>query len=355
MNLPPYHQFRALKPSQMAPFLRSDDCRLQSLIFTQQFNRELIERMVRCADQCRMLMMDREGSRYLRSRLADKAASLYFPQCSTRTFTSFSFAAQSLGMMVEEIRDAEMSAMYKGESELDTLLTLSSLSDVVVLRQMDAEIALTLAYELANRGMHTRVINGGSGADQHPTQALLELYTLLSHFRETAAEFSGHEKTVAFVGDLKRSRTARSLSYLLGLYPKIRQVFVAPPELQMENDLLDYLRATNVAFECIESLDDVLSEADAFYIMRIQDEYSATSEETRRRYEQYHLSSEKVNAMKLSACILHPLPRRAEIPIEIDRDPRAKYWDAVRCGKHIRMALLLHMFGRDDISTGSLF
>lgn len=355
MNLPNYQVFRTLKPSQMAPFLRSEDLRIQSLIFAQQLNRELIERLVRCADHCRSLMRDREGARYLRSRLADKALSLYFPQCSTRTFTSFSFAAQSLGMMVEEIRDTELSAMYKGESELDMLLTLSTLSDAVVLRQMDAEIGLTLAYELHARGMQTRVINGGSGADQHPTQALLELYTLQTHFRETLAEFGDHGKTIAFVGDLKRSRTARSLAYLLGLYPKIRQIFVAPAELQMGTDLLEYLKENGVRYEQRESLDEVLPEADAFYIMRIQDEYSSTSEELRRHYEQYHLSVEKVSRMKESACILHPLPRRGEIPIEIDRDPRAKYWDAVRQGKLIRMALLLYMFGRDDIgSSGGL-
>ncbi len=344
-----------MKPNQLAPYLRTADSRIQSLIFAQQFNRELIERLVRCADQCRALMQDREGARYLRSRLADKAVALYFPQCSTRTFTSFSFAAQSLGMMVEEIRDTELSAMYKGESELDMLLTLSTLADAVVLRQQDAEISLTIAYEIAQRGMTTRIINGGSGADQHPTQALLELYTLLSHFRETAAEFGDHEKTVTFVGDLKRSRTARSLSYLLGLYPKIKQVFVAPPELQMESDLLDYLSEIKVSYTCLESLEDVLPESDAFYIMRIQDEYSSTSEELRRRYEQFYLTVDKVNRMKPNACILHPLPRRGEIPIEIDRDSRAKYWDAVRCGKHIRMALLLYMFGREDISSGSLF
>ncbi|MCA8991798.1 MAG: hypothetical protein KDA88_07455 [Planctomycetaceae bacterium] len=344
-----------MKPSQLAPFLRTEDSRIQSLIFAQQFSRDLIERLVRCADQCRSLMLDREGARFLKSRLADKAVALYFPQCSTRTFTSFSFAAQSLGMMVEEIRDTELSAMYKGESELDMLLTLSTLADAVVMRQMDAEVGLTLAYEIRKRGMQTKIINAGSGADQHPTQALLELYTLLSHFRETAAEFGDHPKTVSFVGDLKRSRTARSLCYLLGNYPKIKQVFVAPAELQMESDLLGYLDECEVAYECLESLDDVIGESDAIYMMRIQDEYSATSEELRRRYEQYHLPVEKLNRMKSTACILHPLPRRAEIPIEIDYDSRAKYWDAVRCGKHMRMALLLHMFGRDDISSASLF
>ena len=349
MNTPPYHEFRTLKPSALAPYLLGPDGRIQSLIFAQQFDRPLIEQLVRSAEKCKALLASREGGAFLREQLVDKAAALYFPQCSTRTFTSFSFAAQTLGMMVEEIRDTEMSAMYKGESELDLLLTLATVADAVVLRQMDHELALTLAYELRQRGMETRVINGGSGADQHPTQALLEIYTLLSHFRETSSEFADHERAVAFVGDLRRSRTARSLAYLLALYPNIRQVFVAPQELQMGEDLTAYLTDAGIKFAMTESFEELLPVADAFYIMRIQDEYSETSEELRRRYERFHLTAQRAASMKETACILHPLPRRSELPIEIDRDPRAKYWDAVYNGKLMRMAFLLHTFGRDEL------
>lgn len=348
MKIPPYPTFRDLKPSAIAPYLRSEDARIQSLIFTQQFSRELIERLVTCAERCKAHLADHSGRNFLRKQLADQAVSLYFPQCSTRTFTSFSFAAQALGMTVEEIRDSEMSAMYKGESELDLLLTLANVSDGIVLRQMDKELSLRLAYELRVRGMPTKLINGGSGADQHPTQALLEIYTLLTHFRETCTEFGDSERTIAFVGDLRRSRTARSLSYLLALYPNVRQIFVAPEELQMSDDITAYLEKSSVTSSKTDSLEDVLPEADAFYMMRMQDEYSATSEELRRRYEQYYLTSQRVDAMKETACILHPLPRRSEIPIEIDHDPRAKYWDAVHNGKIIRIALLLYLFGRDE-------
>ena len=349
MKMPEYPVFRSLKPNELTPYLRSENARIQSLIFTQQFSREIIERLVNTAEKCREMLAERDGRRALRESLSDKSASLYFPQCSTRTFTSFSFAAQSLGFMVEEIRDSEMSAMYKGESELDLLLTLATLSDMIVLRQMDAELALTLAYEIRRRGLATKIINGGSGADQHPTQALLEIYTLLSHFRETFSEFEEHHRTIAFVGDLKRSRTARSLSYLLALYTNVEQIFVAPDELQMGDDIKNYLQESGVTYHSSGSLDDVLEVADAFYVMRIQDEYSKTSEELRRRYETFYLNADKVRRMRETACILHPLPRRAEIPIEIDLDPRAKYWHAVEHGKVMRMALLLHMFGRDDM------
>lgn len=339
-----------MKPNALAPYLRNDQARIQSLIYTQQFSRELIERLVNCAEKIQAMMSDVGGRRRLKESLADKAISLYFPQASTRTFTSFSFAAQALGMMVEEIRDTEVSSITKGESELDSLLTLASISDAIVLRQFDPDLALLISYELGVRGMDIKVINGGSGSDQHPTQALLDIFTLLTHFRQTCSEFGDAEKTVAFVGDLKRSRTARSLSYLLALYPKIKQVFVAPEELQMGDDLCEYLTENSIEYSKTAGLEEVIPEADAFYMMRIQDEYSATSEELRRHYEQYHLTADKVKRMQDTACILHPLPRRAEIPIEIDRNHRAKYWDAVRYGKIMRMALLLYMFGREDLS-----
>jgi aspartate carbamoyltransferase catalytic subunit len=156
--------------------------------------------------------------------------------------------------------------------------------------------------------------------------------------------------SVAFVGDLSRSRTARSLSYLLALYPQVKQIFVAPPELQMGKDLLEFLSEKEICYNLTDSLPKAIEIADAFYMMRIQDEYSETSDELRVVYANYHLTLDKVQAMKPHACIIHPLPRRAEIPVEIDDDPRAKYWEAVLRGKHVRMALLLHMFGRDDIN-----
>jgi aspartate carbamoyltransferase catalytic subunit len=248
-------------------------------------------------------------------------------------------------MMCEEIRDPEMSSTYKGESELDTLLTLAELADAVIMRQGDHSLIDRFAFEVARRGLSTRILNGGSGSEQHPTQALLEIYTLISHFdlANTTGTF-----TVGIVGDLLRSRTARSLSYLLALYPRIRQIFIAPEELQMGPDLLEYLHETGAAYDLTESMDDALPSLDAIYMMRIQDEYGTTSEETRRRYADYRLTTERVQRLQRDACILHPLPRREELPIEIDADPRARYWEAVNRGKFIRMALLLHMFGQDD-------
>lgn len=341
-----WDHYRLLRPGEKARYLRAEDETIQSFLYSQQVDRSLLDSLIAVADHCRNTASDIEQSRYVRTLLNARSCVLYFPQCSTRTFTSFSLASQALGMAVEEIRDPELSAMYKGESELDTLITLATLSDLIVMRQNSSELMDAIAYEVGARGLATRIVNAGSGSDQHPTQALLEVYTLEAHLQLSSPD---RELTVAFVGDLKRSRTARSLSYLLALYPGIKHVFVAPEELQMEGDILSYLERRSIQYEQTEALDDVIGRADALYMMRIQDEYTATSDDLRRRYELYHLNVALVSRMKPGACILHPLPRRAELPVEIDRDPRAKYWEAVNRGKYMRMALLLHMFGYGDV------
>ena len=224
-----WDQFRKLKASQKALHLQAGKDRFSSFLYAQQIDRPKLEFLIDLAEYVRGRRDDIDSSRYIRTLLNTRSCALYFPQCSTRTFTSFSLAAQSVGMMVEEIRDTQISAMYKGESELDTLITLATVFDFLIIRQMDAELTERIAFECLQRGLETRIINAGSGAEQHPTQSILDMYTLAAHthLREDA------DISVAFVGDLKRSRTARSLAYLLALYPSVTQVFVAPEELQL--------------------------------------------------------------------------------------------------------------------------
>lgn len=342
-----WETFEAMSPREKGHYLLAPTGNIQMVLYSQQFDRSILDHLFRLAELIRN--GDTELRRYVRTLLATRSGALYFTQPSTRTFTSFSLAARGLGMMCEEIRDPEMSSVYKGESELDTLLTLAELADAVIMRQGDHSLIVRFAYEIARRGLSTRVLNGGSGSEQHPTQALLELYTLVSHF-DLANDETTDTFSVGIVGDLKRSRTARSLSYLLALYPRIRQVFIAPPELQMGEDLLTYLDENDSRYEQTEQMDDALPGLDAVYMMRMQDEYGTTSEETRRRYDDYRLTTARVARLKSDACILHPLPRRSELPIEVDADPRARYWEAVNRGKFVRMALLLHMFERDDVA-----
>jgi aspartate carbamoyltransferase catalytic subunit len=339
-------EFEALSPKEKGRRLLQENGDLNTLIFSQQFTRPLLDHLVELADFIRSAHYNDQLRRYVRTLLMAKSCALYFTQPSTRTFLSFSLAAQSVGMINEEIRDPEMSSLYKGESEIDTLLTLAELADCVVMRQGDHSVIERFAYETSVRGYGTHIINGGSGSEQHPTQALLELYTIVSHFdlNKNDEPFS-----IAIVGDLKRSRTARSLSYLLALYPHIRQIFIAPDELQMGDDLTEYLDEKSIGWERSGDLDEWLPKLDTLYMMRMQDEYGDTSEETYKRYDDFRMTTERLDTLKKSAMILHPLPRRQELPIEIDTDPRAMYWEAVNRGKFARIALILHMFGKDDI------
>lgn len=341
---PDWEHFAALSPRDKGRQLVDADGRLRGLLYAQQFTRPLLEHLVALAEVIRGRRDDEAFGRALKRTLATRSGALYFTQPSTRTYTSFSLAARATGMMCEEIRDREMSSLYKGESELDTLLTLAELADAIIMRQGDHSLIDRFAWEAARRGYPTRILNGGSGSDQHPTQALLELSTIAAHLDLAG----GAPITVGIVGDLKRSRTARSLSYLLALWPQVRHVFIAPDELQMADDLTGYLDDAGVAWARTESLEDALPELDVVYMMRIQDEYGDTSETLRSKYSAYRLTPERLRAARPGAIVLHPLPRRDELPIEIDDDPRARYWEAVDRGKFVRIALLLHMFGKDD-------
>lgn len=340
-----WDDFCGLSPREKGRYLLTPGGQVQSFLYSQQLDRPLLDHLIALAEIVRTRRNDERFGAHLKTLLGTKSGALYFTQPSTRTFTSFSLAARAAGMMCEEIRDPEMSSLYKGESEIDTLLTLAELADAVIMRQGDHSLIDRFAFEVAHRGLETRILNGGSGSEQHPTQALLELYTIVSYLDLE----SGDPLTVGIVGDLKRSRTARSLSYLLALYPQIRHRFIAPEELQMGDDLTEYLDDNGIGWQRDESLDEAIPELDAIYMMRMQDEYGETSEATRLKYAQFRLTTERAAKLKPTSIILHPLPRRDELPIELDSDPRARYWEAVNRGKYVRIALLLHMFGKDDV------
>ncbi|MHC4810537.1 MAG: aspartate/ornithine carbamoyltransferase family protein [Planctomycetota bacterium] len=343
-DLPEWDVFRQLPAAERAPFLEDDGGRLQMLIDAGQFTRPRLDQLFRTAEAIRSRWPDPDYARGIRRLLDTRSAALYFTQPSTRTYVSFALAARSVGLMCDEIRSAEMSSLYKGESELDTLLTLACLADAIIMRQKDHELMVRLAWEIRRRGLPTRILNGGSGPHEHPTQALLELYTLVSHF-----DLANDETpfTLGIVGDLRRSRTARSLAAVLALYPQVRQVFIAPDELQMAEDITADLDAAGVAWARSDDLDACLGDLDAVYMMRMQDEYGETSETLRQEYGRYRLTPDRASRLRPGACILHPLPRRDELPLEVDLDPRARYWEAVERGKWARVALLLHMFGKD--------
>jgi aspartate carbamoyltransferase catalytic subunit len=179
------------------------------------------------------------------------------------------------------------------------------------------------------------VINAGDGAGQHPTQALLDLYTI----HKEIGSIDGLR--IAMVGDLAQGRTVRSLTYLLSKFQNIRIYFVAPPLLKMKEDILDHLREKQVWYMEETDLDKVLPEVDVVYQTRIQKErYGDRIADYEQCRGVYVISSESLRLMKATAIVMHPLPRLDEIAMEVDRDPRAAYFRQAQNGLYVRMALL---------------
>ncbi len=339
-----WEAFEALPLREKAPYLMQDDGMPFHTLFAQQFGRPLLERLCDLATKIRRVAKRREGALFLASLLSHKRAMLYFSQPSSRTFLSHLSACEILGMRTGSVRDASTSSELKGESQEDSVRTFSSYFDLVIMRSPARGLAERMAWVLGNSERNIPIINAGSGKDQHPTQALLDVYTLVRSF-ETQGGIDG--KTVVFVGDLLRGRTVRSLAYLLTRFRDVRQIFVAPRELQIKDDILEMLRRRGVAYEVSHDLRRWLPEADAVYMTRIQDEWdTASGESARIDTSAFKLGPDEAALMRPSAAILHPLPRRDEISTALDRDPRAKYWRQMRNGMWIRAALIAATFGK---------
>jgi len=302
-------------------------------INSQQYSLENLLHLCKLTDTIRNIASTSEGLKYLKTILSDKRAILYFKQPSTRTFLSFQNACHILGISCSEIRDTSTSSEVKGETELDAIKTFSQYVDLIIMRHPSSDFIYEISENLPD---DMRIINAGSGSDQHPTQALLDFYTIYKYGLEN--------KKVAFVGDLLRGRTVRSLALLLNKVNGIKLYFVAPKIFQIKNDILEQL---DVEYELTDDFEEVLPDMDVIYMTRLQDEYGGTNEiiDTNK----YSINNSNINNLKNDAIILHPLPRRDEISVEIDKDKRAKYWQQCENGMWIRVALIMDMFGVEII------
>ena len=281
---------------------------------------------------------------FLRSLLPNQRAMLYFSQPSSRTFLSFCSACEILGMNIGEVRDTATSSEFKGETQEDSVRTFSSYFDLIVMRSQIGGLAERMAWLLSNTERPVPIINAGSGKDQHPTQALLDIYTLQRSF-EKRGSIDG--KTIVFVGDLARGRTVRSLAWLLTNYRDVRMLFVAPAELQIGEDILGLLRSAGVKHEVMSDFDKAIPMGDAIYMTRIQDEWDAADESRKIDISRYCFTRDKLALLKPDAVIMHPFPRRQEIAVDVDEDPRAVYWRQMRNGMWIRAALIAAIFGKE--------
>jgi len=318
--------------------------RLFDMIFSQQLNREIIDDIYEITYHLRNISKSKAGSIFIQNILCHKRAMLHFTQPSSRTFLSFESACHMLGMKTSEIRDVRVSSEAKGESYDDSLRTFSSYTDLIIMRhegQDTAERAAWLLNTYTNRPVP--VINGGSGSDQHPTQAILDVYTLQRSF-ENRDGLDG--KTILMCGDLRRGRTVRSLSYLMKNFEDVTIIFAAPPAFQMKEDVCSFLERHKISYEVeTETLKNVLSRADAIYMTRIQDEHDAIAGESDKiDISSFKLKSSDMSRVKSRAVIMHPFPRRDEIDVAIDQDPRAMYWRQERNGMWTRAALIAYIF-----------
>jgi len=321
-----------------------NDSRLFDIIFAQQFDRAFLDSMCGLANKIRILAKTKSGAQMLSGLLNHKRAMLYFVQPSTRTFISFLNACHVLGIKTSEIRGTTTSSEVKGESPEDTIRTFASYVDLIIARHPEAGFAEKTAWVLNGTERPVSVINGGSGPDQHPTQALLDIYTLERSFEHTGG-LDG--KKIAMVGDLKRGRTVRSLSYLMKNYRDVELFFVAPEVFRMKDDIKEFLNKHDIPFHETGDFESVKPVVDAIYMTRIQKEYSEAPSKEIDIYPEFHITLKDLSVIQSHCIIMHPLPRRYEIEVEVDNDPRAMYWRQERNGMWIRAALIAYLFGVD--------
>ncbi len=294
------------------------------VIESQQFSRTLLEDLFARSEE-----MKGEPHRFV-GRLAGQVMAALFYEPSTRTRLSFEAAMLRLGGTTMGTDNArEFSSASKGETLEDTIRIVSGYADVIVLRHNEEGAARRAAAVST-----VPIINAGDGPGQHPTQALLDLYTI----RDELSRIDGVR--VAMVGDLANGRTVRSLTYLLSKFNEIKFWFVAPPQVAMHDDLKTHLDEHQLPWVETQDLDAVLPEVDVVYMTRIQKERFTDPETYNAVKGVYRIDRRSMALMRKYAILMHPLPRVDEIAPEVDEDPRAAYFRQARNGLHVRMALL---------------
>jgi aspartate carbamoyltransferase catalytic subunit len=310
--------------------------RPKHILSAKQFDRPFLDYMHTLTSTIRRFDKSKDGLVYLKSLLPHRQSMLYFTQPSTRTFLSFQTACNIVGMSPVEIRDKSTSSELKGESIEDSLRTFSSYVDLIVMRSPVAGLCDRVAEVLDKTPRPVPIINAGSGPDEHPTQALLDIYTLQRSFKNDGG-IDG--KTICMVGDLKRGRTVRSLSRLLTNFDDVKLLFISPEEFKISSDLREHLVKSKIHFTESTDFEGGIREADAIYMTRIQDEWDKPGDK-QVDISTFNLNYSHLKVIKENCHILHPLPRREEIDPNIDKDPRAKYWRQERNGMWTRVALI---------------
>lgn len=304
--------------------------KLQHILESQQFKvPRIMELFERTKDMQKIVA--RGGTLDYQSKIL---ASLFYAP-STRTRFSFESAMYRLGGKVLSTEQArEFSSEIKDERLEDTIRIIGNYCDAIVLRSHEAGGA-----QRAATNSIVPIINAGDGAGgQHPTQALLDLYTIHNECHTVDG------LSVAFMGALDNGRTARSLAYLLSKFDRVKLYFIAPKELQMKSDILAHLDEHGISYELSESSKGIIEKVDVLYMTRIDRERLLSKN---IEAEQYNVGQSVLKKLRKDAVILHPLPRSIEISSEVDLDPRAAYFRQARNGLFVRMALLTMLFDEE--------
>ena len=279
--------------------------------------------------------IDQHPEKY-QDRCAHKQLATLFFEPSTRTRLSFESAMLALGGQTLGFAGASNSSASKGESVADTIEVISNYVDIIAMRHPKEGAPVVAA-------MHTSVplVNAGDGGHFHPTQTLADLLTI----RRTKGTVEG--LTIGLCGDLKFGRTVHSLIDAMLRYPNNRYILISPEELRLPEYEIDKLKEAGAEFVETRSLEEAMPELDILYMTRVQKERFFNEEDYLRLKDIYILTPEKLKTAKADMAILHPLPRVNEISVAVDQDPRAKYFYQTRCGKQMRMALILYLLGLD--------
>ena len=304
----------------------------KDIISVKQFERDDLEYIFGVAHEMRG-MVERVGTFDL---LKGKILANLFYEPSTRTSSSFTAAMERLGGSVIPINEVRYSSVTKGESLTDTVRTLECYADVIVLRHPE-----TGSAAIAAKAAHKPVINAGDGIGEHPTQALLDTFTIFEELG--AGQIDG--MNVTMLGDLKYGRTVHSLARLLSLF-KVKVNYVSPEILRMPKEVMGEVAEKGIPQAEFDALEKVLPETDVLYVTRVQKERFEDPADYEKVKGAYVIDPAIMKTAKQDMIVMHPLPRVGEISVDFDDDPRAAYFRQMEYGLYVRMALLAMVLGK---------
>lgn len=303
---------------------------IRHLLETSSFTKEEVLSYIKSADDMKKGV--NEGISNTSSILVNKILISIFYEPSTRTSCSFQSAMLKLGGSVISLTD-KYSSVEKGETLEDTIRSLGCYADAIVLRH-----PLKGSAKLAASVSNVPIINAGDGNGEHPSQALLDIYTI--HSELVSLEEENYDNLiVTFLGDLKNSRTIHSLIRLLSLFPHMKFIYVSPAGLEMPTEIIDFINSKNIEQVVELSLEEAIKITDVLYVTRIQKE-RFTDIHSYNNISQYCVDAKLLMDAKKKMIIMHPLPRNQEINVEIDKDSRAVYFTQMKNGLYMRMAIL---------------